>query len=527
MRSFAAVLLLAAPLFAQPGTCTFAVTPVVFNVGAAASTLNAVTVTATPSTCDQGWVANSNASWMTITAATLNGSGSVLFSVAQNISGFARQGTLSIANTTVNVIQAAANCNYSVTPTSQNFPVTGGKGSFAVQANCFWQAGSNTPGIVQIPPNTYGIANATINYTVLPNGCVGSRTGSILIQTGLPTPPTFTVPQDGSTSNFSISATSAAADSTASDGRFTVTTGQGCGWSAASDVTWMQITSGANGSGNGGIAYHLAANSSATRTGNIRITTSPTTQLLYTVTQQAASAPTPQVAGVYNAANYAGDAVSPGQIVTLFGKNLGPAPLVPLQVSGGSLTTTLGGTQVLFDGVAAPMIYSFQTQVSAIAPYGLAGKSTTQVQVSYNGVSSTAIAVPVQPATPAIFTLDATGLGPGAILNQDYSVNGSGRPAARGSLVSIYCTGGGTTNPATPDGAVVGSTLPYLTLPVTVSIGGVDAVVQYKGGVPGAVAGLTQINAEVPAGVKPGTGIPVTITIGGVNSTPGVTMTVN
>jgi uncharacterized protein (TIGR03437 family) len=289
----------------------------------------------------------------------------------------------------------------------------------------------------------------------------------------------------------------------------------------------MTITSGANGSGNSGIAYHLSANPSSTRTGNIHVNAAPGTQLLYMVTQQAAGPPAPSIASVNNAANYTTDAVSPGEIITLFGKNLGPSPLVTLQVTGGFLSTNLGGTQVLFDGVAAPMIYTFQSQVSAVVPYGLAGKSTTEVQLKYNGTPSNTVSIPVQSSTPAIFTLDASGLGPGAILNQDFSINGAGRPAARGSVVAIYCTGGGTTNPPTADGAVIGATLPRLTLPVSVNIGGIDAKVSYSGGVPSSIGGLTQINAEVPAGVRPGTGIPVTITIGGVSSGNGVTMTVN
>ena len=38
---------------------------------------------------------------------------------------------------------------------------------------------------------------------------------------------------------------------------------------------------------------------------------------------------------------------------------------------------------------------------------------------------------------------------------------------------------------------------------MTVTIGGVNAPVQFAGAVPGAVAGLTQINVQVPAGLTP------------------------
>ena len=98
--------------------------------------------------------------------------------------------------------------------------------------------------------------------------------------------------------------------------------------------------------------------------------------------------------------------------------------------------------------------------------------------------------------------------------------------AARGSVVAIYCTGGGVTNPASDDGGVTSSVLPYLTQNVTVQIGGIDAQVQYAGGAPQAVAGVTQINAVVPAGVTPGSAVPVVVKVGNVASSAGVTLSV-
>jgi len=288
-------------------------------------------------------------------------------------------------------------------------------------------------------------------------------------------------------------------------------------------VSWLQITSGSSGSGNGFIAYHLLANSTAPRTGAIHVGS-----LAFAVTQSASGPPVPTLTSVNSAANYRTDAVSPGEIVALFGANMGPAKLVPLQVSNGAVTNSLAGTQVLFDGVAAPLVYTRSDQVSAIVPYGVAGKSKTEVQVTYNGLPSNSKTMPVQAAHPAIFTVDVSGTGPGAILNQDNTLNSATNPAARLSVVAIYATGGGTTNPQLADGAVTGSTLPFLTeaAAVTVTIGGIDARVTYAGGVPGAVAGLTQINAEVPAGVASGSGVPVMVKIGGFASSPNVTLAV-
>jgi len=167
--------------------------------------------------------------------------------------------------------------------------------------------------------------------------------------------------------------------------------------------------------------------------------------------------------------------------------------------------------------------------VSAVVPYGVAGKTSTQVQVSYQGAVSNTVTMPVRAATPGIFSLDSSGVGPGAISNQDTSTNSTGNPAARDSVIAIYCTGGGVTTPATtPDGLVIGVPPPVLsqTPVVTVTIGGVNAPVEYAGAVPGTIAGLTQINVKVPAALTPSLALPVIIKIGDATSTNGVTVAV-
>jgi uncharacterized protein (TIGR03437 family) len=250
-----------------------------------------------------------------------------------------------------------------------------------------------------------------------------------------------------------------------------------------------------------------------------------------TVTQQALPPPVMQLNAMVNAASNVAGAVSPGEIVTLYGANIGPASPAGFQVNAdGTYAKSLGGTQVLFDGVPAGLTYASAVQVNAVAPYGLAGKSTTQVQVEYQGVPSNAISVPVQAAHPGLFTVDASGLGGGAILNQDYSLNSGLNAAARGSYVMIYSTGGGVTDPPGVDATITPAAPPlYLlkTTPVSVTIGGITVTpVSFSGAAPSQIAGLTQINAQVPAGVTPGTKVPVTVTIGTWQSQPGVTMAV-
>jgi uncharacterized protein (TIGR03437 family) len=83
----------------------------------------------------------------------------------------------------------------------------------------------------------------------------------------------------------------------------------------------------------------------------------------------------------------------------------------------------IGETRVLFDGVPGPMYYAITGKASAFAPFGLAGKSTTQVQVEYRGVKSPPLSMVLAPALPGLITADSSGAGQGAILNADNSIN--------------------------------------------------------------------------------------------------------
>jgi uncharacterized protein (TIGR03437 family) len=238
--------------------------------------------------------------------------------------------------------------------------------------------------------------------------------------------------------------------------------------------------------------------------------------------------PTLAAQGTVNAASYQGGGVAPGELVTLFGSNLGPAVLQKSVVgASGVVDTVAGGASVLFNGMEAPMIYAWAGQVAAVAPFALQGQSSAQVQVSYLGTISNTITLPVVGSLPGIFSYDASGAGEGAILNEDSSVNSAANPAARKSVIQIYATGGG----AMP-GAVEGTLAqpPYVQLPATqtvsVRVDGITAEVQYAGEAPGIIVGVLQINVVVPAGVTPGSAVPVDVTIGGATSKAGVTVAV-
>ena len=231
-----------------------------------------------------------------------------------------------------------------------------------------------------------------------------------------------------------------------------------------------------------------------------------------------------QPSGVLSAGSFLPGAMAPGELVTLFGSGIGPA--AAQQPSGSVTSPVLGGTSVLFDGTAAPLLYAGSNQINAIVPYVVSGKTATQLTITAQGKTIAAVTQAVAATAPAIFTLNFTGSGAGAILNQDSSVNSPSNPAVKGTVISIFASGAGQTNPPGVDGQVAGTILPVPLLPVTVQIGGLNAKVSYAGAAPGLISGVTQVNALIPSGVNSGSAIPVVLTVGGVSSQAGVTIAI-
>jgi uncharacterized protein (TIGR03437 family) len=232
--------------------------------------------------------------------------------------------------------------------------------------------------------------------------------------------------------------------------------------------------------------------------------------------------PPPLVTGsssVLNAASFIGGAVAPGEVVTIFGSNIGPAQGATLQLAApGVVGTVLAGICVLFDGQPAPLIYVQGGQDNLVVPYSVAQKASTQLQVEYLGVKSNPISLSVAVAAPGIFSTNSSGKGQGAILNEDSTANSTSKPAGPNTIIQIFATGEGQTDPPGVDGKIASDVLPKPRLPVSVTIGGLDAEVVYYGAAPTLVAGVFQVNAKVPAGVAPGPAINVRLTVGGIAS---------
>jgi uncharacterized protein (TIGR03437 family) len=196
------------------------------------------------------------------------------------------------------------------------------------------------------------------------------------------------------------------------------------------------------------------------------------------------------------------------------------------------LPATGAATSVTIDGHAAPLLYTSASQVSCITPYAVAAQHGTQVNLvlTYNSLASTAFPVNVVDTNPGVFSMDASGAGQGAILNYnatttDYTVNSSANAALKGSIVVIYATGFGQTNPVGVETQLItGVVVPVAA--VTVTIGGQAATVLAAQAPLGSVPGVLQINATVPTTLTAGAALPVLVTMGSATSQAHVTMAV-
>lgn len=235
----------------------------------------------------------------------------------------------------------------------------------------------------------------------------------------------------------------------------------------------------------------------------------------------------PPIASVNNGASFLPTSVAPGQIISIRGSGMGPPTGIGtvLDISG-LVDTLLAGTRVLFDGMAAPVLYASDGQVVAIVPYAIAGEKTTNLRLEFQGAISPAFNLEVAPAAPGLFTADSSGHGQGAILDQDFSPNSAVAPAEKGSVIAIYGTGEGQTDPPGIDGLIIDDTWRTPVLPVSVTIGGQPAEVLYAGSAPGLVAGVLQVDARIPDGIDSSAQVPVILTVGATSSAPGVTVAV-
>ena len=160
----------------------------------------------------------------------------------------------------------------------------------------------------------------------------------------------------------------------------------------------------------------------------------------------------------------------------------------------------------------APILYTRRVH-EIIVPWSVTG-TTANIVVTSGTTTGQTMTVPLAATSPGLFNSIGA-------YNQDGTLNTSSNPAAAGSVLVLYATGLGQTDPPGQDGVRYGSlVLAETVAPATATIGGQTAQVIYAGSAPGQIAGVMQVEAVVPSGA--GTGpVAAIITVGGVTSQVG------
>ncbi len=240
------------------------------------------------------------------------------------------------------------------------------------------------------------------------------------------------------------------------------------------------------------------------------------------------SVPQPSVSpgGVVSAASYLPRAVSPGEIISIFGETLGPesgaAGVNPLT---GWPTTMASDVAVIVGGVPAPLFFVSGRQINAQLPFEMAGRPEAPVVVWHKQTASAPVIVSIADTNPGLFTYPS---GAAIVVNQPaQTLNGPANPAPRGTIVTLYGTGPGLVNPPLQTGQLAGGdgSLSGTARGVSAVIGGVPATVAFTGMAPG-FTGLWQLNVWIPAQIAPGPAVPISVNVAGTPTQPGVTISV-
>lgn len=227
--------------------------------------------------------------------------------------------------------------------------------------------------------------------------------------------------------------------------------------------------------------------------------------------------------GVLNRASRSPGPVAPHQIVIIQGIGLGPAAEVTATPdASGRLPRTLGGTRVLFDGTAAPLLAAQEQQVIAAVPASIG--DAVRLRVEYQGRLTNEVTLQAAQTAPGIFVRPEAGQA--AATNEDGSSNQESAPAPVGSVVTFTVTGLGTVQ-GLEEGQVAGEEEVRPVQPIEVMIGGVTAEVTGARVAARQPAGVVAVSVRIPEGVEPGPAVPLTLRAGSTGSQPGVTLAIS
>ena len=166
-------------------------------------------------------------------------------------------------------------CTFAVSPLGASVSDGGGAETVSVltSAGCVWGASSNASWL-SVTGEASGSGSGTVTYSVAPNASTQSRLGGLTIAGQI-----VTVIQAGASCSFSVSPTSMSVEAEGATGSAAVTAPSGCNWTAVSNASWLTFTGETSGSGNGTVAYAVAANTaSSTRMGALMIAGRSVTQ---------------------------------------------------------------------------------------------------------------------------------------------------------------------------------------------------------------------------------------------------------
>jgi uncharacterized protein (TIGR03437 family) len=192
-----------------------------------------------------------------------------------------------------------------------------------------------------------------------------------------------------------------------------------------------------------------------------------------------------------------GAPLSPGMIVQIFGGSLG-ASTVSTPLQDGRLPVDFGGLSVLIAGRRAPLYFVSPTQINAQIPFDLPVNSQAQLLVRSGRLISTPEPVSIASSQPGLL-----GFPDGRLVAQDqqFRLIDPANPARRGSVLTIYLTGLGITNPPVETGLVTPAVLARVRDTAAVEIDGRPAEVLFAGLTPMFI-GLYQINFAVPSDAR-------------------------
>lgn len=221
------------------------------------------------------------------------------------------------------------------------------------------------------------------------------------------------------------------------------------------------------------------------------------------VLAQSGPAPFLHPLGIFNAASYAppGYPVSPGGFVSLFGQGLSPGLI---QAGGIPFPFVLGQTSLTVNGIPAPLYLASPTQINAVVPYEVTGPTATFI-ATVGSTATNSVTVPLSPTAPGVFSVNANGLGNGAITHADYTVVSQSSPAKPGEVVAVYLTGLGAVSPSVQDGtAAPGNPPAAVVASVTATVGGIPVSnIEFNGLSPGS-SSLYQFNIQIPSSAPSG-----------------------